>query len=66
MVAQATDATHASVTLDTDEEIAGRLLIGADGRRSGTAERAGIRRMGWGYGQTALVCAIAHDKPHAG
>jgi 2-octaprenyl-6-methoxyphenol hydroxylase len=42
------------------------LLIGADGRRSGTAERAGIKRTGWDYGQTALVCAIAHEKPHHG
>ncbi|MGR3579522.1 MAG: FAD-dependent monooxygenase, partial [Sagittula sp.] len=33
---------------------------------SGTAARAGIRRTGWGYGQTALVCAISHEKPHAG
>jgi 2-octaprenyl-6-methoxyphenol hydroxylase len=40
--------------------------VGADGRRSGTAERAGIRRTGWDYGQTALVCAIAHERPHHG
>merc|ERR1711969_38001 len=32
----------------------------------GTLPRAGIRRTGWGYGQTALVCAIAHEKPHEG
>ena len=44
----------------------GRVLIGSDGRRSGTAERAKIKRTGWGYGQTALVCAIAHEKPHNG
>jgi ubiquinone biosynthesis UbiH/UbiF/VisC/COQ6 family hydroxylase len=29
-------------------------------------KRAGIKRTGWDYGQTALVCAIAHEKPHNG
>ncbi len=43
-----------------------RLLVGCDGRGSGVANRAGIRRTGWGYGQTALVCAVAHEKPHDG
>ncbi|TBN40347.1 2-octaprenyl-6-methoxyphenyl hydroxylase [Paracoccus subflavus] len=42
------------------------LLVGADGRGSGVALRAGIRRQGWGYGQTALVAAVAHDRPHHG
>lgn len=43
-----------------------RLLIGAEGRRSPSAERAGIARAGHGYGQTALVCAVVHEKPHQG
>ncbi len=55
-----------SVTLDGGEVLRGRLLVGADGRTSGVAERAGIKRMGWGYGQTALVCAVEHEKPHNG
>lgn len=56
------------ITLDLGDQgpLHARLVIGADGRRSGTAERAGITRMGWDYGQTALVCAIAHDRPHDG
>ncbi|MBP0483719.1 UbiH/UbiF/VisC/COQ6 family ubiquinone biosynthesis hydroxylase [Sagittula salina] len=66
VTAQVTSATGATVTLDSGETIAGRLIVGADGRASGTASRAGIRRTGWGYGQTALVCAIAHEKPHEG
>jgi 2-octaprenyl-6-methoxyphenol hydroxylase len=65
VVAQATE-TSASVTLDTGTTLTARLLIGADGRRSGTAERAGITRTGWDYRQTALVSAIAHEKPHNG
>ena len=30
------------------------------------ARRAGIRRRGWDYGQTSLVCAVAHERPHGG
>ncbi|MEX3017071.1 FAD-dependent monooxygenase [Gymnodinialimonas hymeniacidonis] len=56
----------ASVTLDGGDVLHGRLLVGADGRRSGVAERAGIKRTGWGYEQTALVCAVDHELPHNG
>ena len=56
----------ARVTLEDGSHVTARLLIGADGRRSGTAERAGIKRTGWDYGQTALVCAIGHERPHNG
>lgn len=56
----------ASVTLENGEVLRGRLLVGADGKRSGVAERAGIKRMGWDYRQTALVCAVDHEKPHHG
>ncbi len=55
-----------SITLEDGTILRGRLLVGADGRRSGTAERAGIKRTGWGYDQTALVCAVDHDLPHNG
>ncbi len=54
------------VTLASGKTLTGALLVGADGRGSGTATRAGIKRTGRGYGQTALVCAIAHEKPHHG
>jgi 2-octaprenyl-6-methoxyphenol hydroxylase len=43
-----------------------RMIVGSDGKTSPTAARAGIRRQGWRYGQTALVCAIAHELPHNG
>jgi 2-octaprenyl-6-methoxyphenol hydroxylase len=55
-----------NVQLASGDTLLCRLLVGADGRRSGVAERAGITRTGWDYGQTALVCAIAHEKPHRG
>lgn len=66
VTAQQTDVSGAQVTLASGEVLRGRVLVGSDGRRSGTAERAGIKRTGWGYGQTALVCAIEHEKPHSG
>uniref|UniRef100_UPI0035699E81 FAD-dependent monooxygenase n=1 Tax=Actibacterium sp. TaxID=1872125 RepID=UPI0035699E81 len=55
-----------TVTLASGKQVRGRVLVGCDGRKSGTAERAGIGRTGWDYGQTALVCAIGHEKPHNG
>ncbi|WP_417806615.1 FAD-dependent monooxygenase [Thioclava sp.] len=53
-------------TLSDGRKLRSKLLVGADGRRSGVAERAGIKREGWGYGQTALVAAIEHELPHNG
>jgi 2-octaprenyl-6-methoxyphenol hydroxylase len=66
VVAQEVSQAGVSVTLDDGTEVTGKLLVGSDGRKSGTATRAGIKRTGWDYGQTALVCAIEHELPHHG
>lgn len=66
VVAQSVNAGHATVTLASGKIVTGSLLVGSDGRKSGTATRAGIKRTGWGYGQTAVVCAVAHEQPHHG
>lgn len=66
VVAQDTGGGAALVTLDTGEVLRARLLVGCDGRGSGVAARAGIRRSGWGYDQTALVGAIRPEHPHNG
>lgn len=66
VVGQSTDAAAAHVTLEDGGTLSGRLLIGADGRGSQTATRAGIGRTGWRYGQWALVCAVEHERPHDG
>ena len=66
VVAQETTASGASVTLASGQTLTARLIVGCDGRGSGTAARAGITRQGWGYGQTALVTAVHHDLPHNG
>ncbi len=65
-LSQSATPTDVTVELDTGAQLKGRLLIGADGRSSQTAERAGIRRMAWGYDQTAIVCALEHELPHNG
>jgi len=66
VVSQEVDGAGVSVSLASGRTIRARLLIGCDGRRSGTAHRAAIKRTGWDYGQTALVCAIEHERPHHG
>ncbi|MCK0096907.1 UbiH/UbiF/VisC/COQ6 family ubiquinone biosynthesis hydroxylase [Yoonia sp. F2084L] len=66
VVAQTHNTAGVTVTLASGAQITGRLLVGCDGRKSGTAERAGIKRTGWGYGQTAVVCAVSHERPHDG
>ncbi len=66
VTAQTVEAGGATLTLASGKTLRARLIVGADGRASGTAARAGITRTGWGYGQTALVCALKHEKPHHG
>ena len=64
--AQEVDGAGVTVTLASGRKLTAGLLVGCDGRGSGTASRAGIKRVGWGYGQTALVTAIRHEKDHQG
>jgi 2-octaprenyl-6-methoxyphenol hydroxylase len=66
VVGQEVSASDVSVTLASGRSLTARLLVGCDGRGSGVATRAGIKRVGWGYGQTALVTAIRHEKDHHG
>ena len=66
VTAQEAGPAGIAVTLSDGRRLSGRVLAGCDGRQSGTAERAGIGRTGWGYGQTALVCAVTHERPHMG
>ena len=56
----------ARLTLASGRALTGRLIAGADGRRGGTAERAGIDRSVGAYDQASLTCAVAHEQPHRG
>ncbi|KEP68222.1 2-octaprenyl-6-methoxyphenyl hydroxylase [Thioclava dalianensis] len=66
VTAQEVEPGGVTATLSSGERLRARLLVGADGRRSGVAERAGILREGWDYGQVALVTALEHAQPHHG
>jgi 2-octaprenyl-6-methoxyphenol hydroxylase len=66
VVAQAAHPGGVSLTLSDGETLTADLVAGCDGRSSGVAQRAGIRRTGWEYRQTALVCAVDHEQPHLG
>jgi 2-octaprenyl-6-methoxyphenol hydroxylase len=48
------------VTLDA------RLLVAADGVRSRLRDMAGIKTVSWDYGQSGIVCTVAHERPHNG
>lgn len=56
----------AAVLLADGARLTGAVVAGCDGRDSAVARRAGIRRRGWDYGQTSLVAAVAHERPHGG
>jgi 2-octaprenyl-6-methoxyphenol hydroxylase len=43
-----------------------RLIVAAEGRRSRLRDAAGIRVTHLPYGQTGIVCAVAHERPHHG
>ena len=66
VTAQTITPGGATVTLQTGETRDGLAVVGCDGRASQVAMRAGIKRTEWGYDQTSLVAAIAHEKPHHG
>jgi 2-octaprenyl-6-methoxyphenol hydroxylase len=56
----------ARIALDGGETISARLAVGADGRGSALRKASGAHVIGWRYGQTAIVCTIAHERPHGG
>jgi len=59
-----TDADEARVILEDGRRFSASLAVGADGRHSMCRAAAGIPVYGWRYGQTSIVCTIAHEKPH--
>ncbi|UWQ06477.1 FAD-dependent monooxygenase [Aliiroseovarius crassostreae] len=66
VVAQEVGPASVTLTLGSGKTLTGQIVVGCDGRRSGTCERAGIKRWGHDYGQTSLVCAVDHELPHNG
>lgn len=66
VVGFATDASGATAFLKDGRKVRASLIVSAEGRRSALRDGAGIRTTGWRYGQTAVVCTVAHEKPHGG
>lgn len=52
------------LALDDGRAMTADLVVGADGRKSGVREAAGIEVRNWFYPQSALVLNFAHQVPH--
>jgi 2-octaprenyl-6-methoxyphenol hydroxylase len=50
--------------LDDGRTVRARLAVAADGRASPVREAAAIGVTRWAYGQTAIVCTVAHSLAH--
>ena len=66
VVSKTVDETGVNLNLLDGHVLRSRLLIGCDGRNSKIAKWSDISHFGWDYNQTALVCALSHEKPHLG
>ena len=66
-VARRTRGPHGvAVTLADGEELAGSLMIAAEGRASPTREEAGFAIAHWQYDHRAIVAGLVHERPHGG
>ena len=52
------------VTLANSAVVETPLLVACDGGRSRIREMAGIRTVGWDYGQSGVVCTVSHEYDH--
>ena len=60
-----TRTDQAAIIRTTDgRTIRAQLVVAAEGRESPLRRQAGIAVTRFGYRQSGLVCAIAHEKPH--
>lgn len=59
-------AAHVTVHLADGVTLQARLLVAADGVKSRLRDMAGIKTVRWEYGQSGIVCTVAHERPHNG
>lgn len=57
-------ATQVRADLADGTSIRAPLAVAADGRNSPTRDGAGIDILQWRYDQIAIVCTVAHERPH--
>jgi 2-octaprenyl-6-methoxyphenol hydroxylase len=55
-----------SASTTTGDDLACRLLVAADGAASTCRDLAGIRIVAAGYGQSAIVATVGHQRDHGG
>lgn len=60
------EETHLTVRYGDDKSLRARLLLAADGVKSRLRDMAGIKTVNWEYGQSGIVCTVAHERPHNG
>lgn len=60
------EGSAAVATLASGETLRARVALAADGRESPLRAAAGLKTIGWSYGQTGIVVTMAHEKPHEG
>jgi len=60
------EPAHGVVLLKDGTELTGKLVIGAEGRKSLVRDAIGVRTVGWSYRQNGLVATVRHEKPHNG
>ncbi|MEQ1717387.1 MAG: FAD-dependent monooxygenase [Hyphomicrobium sp.] len=68
--AEATGLDAGSAKIETrladGQTIVSQLLVAAEGRQSKLREAAGIKTVGWGYGQRGIVATVQFSEPHHG
>ncbi len=57
---------HATIGLADGRAITARLVVAADGVKSKLRDMAGIKHVRFEYGQSGIVCTVAHERPHEG
>ncbi|WP_026380518.1 ubiquinone biosynthesis hydroxylase [Afifella pfennigii] len=55
-----------TLALGSGDKVEAKLLVAADGVRSGLRAKAGIHTVSWRYEQMAIVVNVAHERPHNG
>lgn len=55
---------HVSLTLDDEQQYQAKLVVLADGGRSGLCETLNIARRSEDYQQTAIICNVTTSEPH--
>lgn len=61
-----TGPAFVTASLSDGRKVKARLLVAADGVRSRLRDMAGIKTVHWDYGQSSIVCTVAHERPHNG